>query len=260
MESKILGVKDCVKTIREDIKIAKEISEKAEKDFSNFGGYADCGDFYKEEVIRAKQHLDTLVSMKIKLEKYGKKLGHELEERYAQDPFVSREKTKERWRNEFQRYGSLIIAYDFDYTVHSYKDEDYTYELVVNLLREWRPYAKYIVFSASPEVRFSYMKGYLKEKNIPFDTINDEILERNYTRKVYYNVFLDDRAGLGEVVEILYELLDELKNGSLVFDANSKNYSYFGGLSEKEKEIVDNCRQRGLSDKEIKKALKDEIM
>lgn len=260
MESKILGVKDCVKTICEDIKIAKGRLEKAEKDFQSFGSYDDCDSFYKEEVVRAKQHLDTLVEMKIKLEKYGKKLGHQLEERYAQDPFVSREKTKERWRNEFQRYGCLIIAYDFDYTVHSYKDESYTYDLVVNLLRKWRPNAKYIVFSASPKVRFSYMKGYLKERNIPFDTINDEILERNYTRKVYYNVFLDDRAGLGEVVEILYELFEELENGELVFDKNAKNYFYFGGLSEIEKEIVDNCRCQGLSDKEIKKALKDKIM
>lgn len=135
--------------------------------------------------------------------------------RFPNDPFMNREVAKNRLREELKRYGSLIIAYDFDYTVHSYKDEDYTYEFMVNLLREWRPYAKYIVFSASPRPRFPYIKGYLKSKGIPYDVINGEVLKRNYTRKVYYNVFLDDRAGLGETAMILYELLDEIRCGLL---------------------------------------------
>ena len=93
--------------------------------------------------------------------------------------------------------------------------ENYSYEFVVNLLRLWRPYANYIVFTASPEYRFKYIKDYLTKNNIPFDTINSEILERHYTRKVYYNVFLDDRAGLGEISEILMELYKEIESGEL---------------------------------------------
>ena len=122
---------------------------------------------------------------------------------------------KERLRNEFRKYGKLLIAYDFDYTVHSFKGESYTYEFVSELLRKWRPYANFIVFTASPESRFPYIKEYLKNRNIPFDTINEEILDRVYSRKVYYTVFLDDRAGLGETAEILDELLTEIYNGTL---------------------------------------------
>ena len=128
---------------------------------------------------------------------------------------MNREIVKERLRNEFRKYGELIIAYDFDYTVHNYQDENSSYEFVVNLLRLWRPYANYIVFTASPEYRFKYIKDYLTKNNIPFDTINSEILERHYTRKVYYNVFLDDRAGLGEISEILMELYKEIESGEL---------------------------------------------
>lgn len=135
--------------------------------------------------------------------------------KYPNDPFMNREIVKERLRNEFRKYGELIIAYDFDYTVHNYQDENYSYEFVVNLLRLWRPYANYIVFTASPEYRFKYIKDYLTKNNIPFDTINSEILERHYTRKVYYNVFLDDRAGLGEISEILMELYKEIESGEL---------------------------------------------
>lgn len=128
------------------------------------------------------------------------------------DPFTHKEMVKKRWKNELEKYGKLIIAFDFDYTVHNYREEDnFAYDVVMQLLRDWRPYAHFVVFTASPEERYPYIKNYLEENNIPYDKINEDILERNYTRKIYYNVFLDDRAGLGETVEILTEILEEIK-------------------------------------------------
>ena len=127
------------------------------------------------------------------------------------DPFTHKEMVKKRWKNELEKYGKLIIAFDFDYTVHNYREEDnFAYDVVMQLLRDWRPYAHFVVFTASPEERYPYIKNYLEENNIPYDKINEDILERNYTRKIYYNVFLDDRAGLGETVEILTEILEEI--------------------------------------------------
>ena len=79
-------------------------------------------------------------------------------DKYVNDPFMNRERVKDRLRNEFKKYGKLIIAYDFDYTVHNFHDEGYSYEFVSNLLRRWRPYANFIVFTASPESRFQYIK------------------------------------------------------------------------------------------------------
>lgn len=128
------------------------------------------------------------------------------------DPFTHKEMVKKRWKTELEKYGKLIIAFDFDYTVHNYREEDnFAYDVVMQLLRDWRPYAHFIVFTASPEERYPYIKNYLEKNNIPYDKINEDILERNYTRKIYYNVFLDDRAGLGETVEILTEILEEIK-------------------------------------------------
>ena len=173
-------------------------------------------------------------------------------DKYVNDPFMNRERVKDRLRSEFRRYGKLIIAYDFDYTVHNFHNEGYSYEFVSDLLRRWRPYADLIVFSASPESRFKYIKDYLDSKNIPFDTINSEVLKRDYTRKIYYNVFLDDRAGLGETAEILFELIEEIEKGELKFE----DYSYFGNLSQYEKMMVDTLRKEGMSDKEILESLK----
>ena len=173
-------------------------------------------------------------------------------DKYLNDPFMNRERVKDRLRSEFRRYGKLIIAYDFDYTVHNFHNEGYSYEFVSELLRRWRPYAYLIVFSASPESRFKYIKDYLDSKNIPFDTINSEVIKRDYTRKIYYNVFLDDRAGLGETAEILYDILAEIEDGVLSYD----NYEYFGKLTQYEKMIVYTLRKEGMSDKDILDSLK----
>lgn len=135
---------------------------------------------------------------------------------HTNDPFIYKENVKNRLISEYKKYGKLIIAYDFDYTIHNYRPEDnFTYDVVMSLLREWRPYAHLIVFSASPEERYPYIKNYLHQHNIPYDAINDDVIERNPTRKLYYNVFLDDRAGLGETVEVLTEILQQIKNGTI---------------------------------------------
>lgn len=152
----------------------------------------------------------------------------EKEVKYLQDPFMNREIVKDRLRNEYQKYGQLIIAYDFDYTVHSYREgETWTYDFIMNLLREWRPFAKFIVFTASPITRYAYIRTYLDSHNLPYDKINEEVFERQRTRKIYYNVFLDDRAGLCETAEILSELLNEIKEGKLMPNEESSKYSKY---------------------------------
>lgn len=78
------------------------------------------------------------------------------------------------------------------------------------MLRKWQPYAKLVVFSASQEERYPYIADYLNQNNIPFDAINEDVLteKRKPTRKLYYNILLDDRAGLGSA----YTALDMLYN------------------------------------------------
>lgn len=215
MYDKVAGARECLQILRDSIKVAKADVAEAEKNYKQFCQFDDCGGSYEKDLIAAKAKLSALVQARIEIEKQSKRIGYRIKEKYSQDPFVDRENVKNRWREEYKKYGKLIIAYDFDYTVHSYKGEEYTYDYVMNLLRELRPYATYIVFSASPETRYDYIREYLDEHSIPYDEINKDVLPRTETRKIYYNVFLDDRAGLGEVVEILYELLDEIKSGNL---------------------------------------------
>lgn len=75
------------------------------------------------------------------------------------DPYIYTHNAIERLYNEYKKYGSIIIAFDFDYTVHNFKDEQWRYDGVINLLRAWQPYAKLVVFTASVEERYPYIEN-----------------------------------------------------------------------------------------------------
>lgn len=134
-------------------------------------------------------------------------------EKYGKDPYTYTEVALDRLINEYRKYGKIIIAYDFDGTVYDFHNEGHKYPRVMKLLKELKPYAHFVVYSASKEQRYPMMKEYLEENELPFDSINENIPGLNIPngKKLYYNIFLDDRAGLGESVYILEEFLNEVK-------------------------------------------------
>lgn len=77
----------------------------------------------------------------------------------------------------------------------------------------WEIIPELVVFSASQEERYPYIADYLIQNNIPFDAINEDVLteKRKPTRKLYYNILLDDRAGLGSAYTALDMLYSKLE-------------------------------------------------
>ncbi len=108
---------------------------------------------------------------------------------------------------QYKNQERLIIAYDFDDTVKPYwcgSCEDV--KSVLRLCRDTLN-AYFIVYTCNPN--HNKIKEYLTEEEIPFDTINQNapFIDASYiSGKLFYNVFLEDKAGLGEVVKTLEEL------------------------------------------------------
>lgn len=126
------------------------------------------------------------------------------------DEYLDNEKSYQRLKKEFLQHGKLIIAYDFDSTVFDYHNTGNSYEMVRDLIRKWKDYAYFIVFTSSEENRFEEIKMNLNDLNIPFDSINDDAPFIPFKgRKVYYNILLDDRAGLSQTYSELKRLYDE---------------------------------------------------
>ena len=123
---------------------------------------------------------------------------------------------------EYDKYNGLVVAYDFDNTVNDYHNAGDNYVEVIELIREAKVMGCYlIVFTA--EVNTKKVKKFLKENNIPFDAINkNPPFRESKARKIYYNVLLDDRAGLRSAYEQLKAVFDRVKERKEAEEAKKK--------------------------------------
>lgn len=114
---------------------------------------------------------------------------------------------------EWITHDSLIIAYDYDNTVYDYHNVGCDFTRIIDLLNECKNYGgKFIVYSCSPESRHLDMINYLNKHNIPFDSINENIITLHGGEgKLFYNILLDDRAGLRLSYEYLNTALMVMK-------------------------------------------------
>lgn len=118
---------------------------------------------------------------------------------------------------EWRTHGKIILAVDFDSTIYPYhtldnkKDIDRTIDLVK---KAYEIGAYIVIFTASIEDRFKFIEDYCKSINIPISSINKNPIELPYGNngKIYYNLNICDRSGINESLNILEEVMNEMKH------------------------------------------------
>ena len=117
-----------------------------------------------------------------------------------------------RLYKEYKQYGSLVVAYDFDNTVYDFHNEGYFYNNVISLLQELHSLnCICICFTANENE--ALVRDYCREKRIPLDKLNENPdFFKSTSKKIYYNVLLDDRSGLEQVYKELRILIKLIKN------------------------------------------------
>lgn len=127
------------------------------------------------------------------------------------DPFLNPQTMFTRLWEEYQKYGSLVIGFDFDDTVHDYHKRGSTFPLVIQLLRDMHELGfKLVCWTAHRD--HEYVAKYLVDNNIPFEGINTNGVPLEWeSRKPFFSALLDDRAGLREVYDVLRELVNIIK-------------------------------------------------
>jgi len=125
------------------------------------------------------------------------------------DQYLRVNSSYERLKSEYDKYGSIVVAFDFDNTVYDFHKEGHTYDDVIQLLRNLKSIGCYLIcFTASEEIEFIH--NYLVYNKIPFDSINENPpFFKSNSKKIYYNVLLDDRAGLIQIYWELTKLYNE---------------------------------------------------
>lgn len=116
-----------------------------------------------------------------------------------------------RLKKEYEKHGSLIVAFDFDDTVHDYHKKGRIYPKVIQLLKDLSEIGCHLICWTGNEDK-EFVGGYLRQNNIPFHDINENAaFSGSKSRKIYANAYLDDRAGLQQVYQELTLLVTLIK-------------------------------------------------
>jgi hypothetical protein len=130
----------------------------------------------------------------------------------------------DRLVREWEQHGKIIIACDFDDTIRHWGSEGFNPKRVLEVLKVAKETGAYIViFTASDPERYTEIEHYCQDLGLEIDTINKNPINLPYgnSGKVYANIFIDDRAGLNEALNILefatYKIRGH-RHGSNLFD------------------------------------------
>ncbi len=127
------------------------------------------------------------------------------------DFYLNPSNSSTRLNDEYEKYGSIVVAYDFDDTVYDFHQKGRAYDQVINLLRELKSINCFLICWTGQE-DIEIVKNYLSDNQIPFDTINENPpFYKSTSRKIYANAYLDDRAGLKQVFDELIDLVKVVK-------------------------------------------------
>jgi hypothetical protein len=132
------------------------------------------------------------------------------------DFYLEDDNVIKRLVTEWKQYNNLVIAYDYDNTVYDYHHKGHTYDDIIQLLRECKDFgAHLVVFTACTDDVFPNIMEYLKTNHIPYDAINEspKFVPVTGGKKIYFNILLDDRAGLSSAYRCLKSALATMKQG-----------------------------------------------
>jgi len=107
---------------------------------------------------------------------------------------------------EWKEHGKIIVAVDFDDTISQWNLDPFDPTDVIDVLNVAKETGAYIViFTACRPDRYDEIKTYCDSVGLEIDTINKTPISLPYGNdsKIYANIFIDDRAGLNESLNIL---------------------------------------------------------
>jgi hypothetical protein len=133
------------------------------------------------------------------------------------DPYLNDKLCADRLVENWRAHNCIIIAFDFDNVIYDYYNKGYTYTKVINLLKECKSMGCTLILSTCcDESKNKFMLDYCESVGIKVDYVNQSPPYIPFTGdKIYYNILLDDRAGLSSAYRILYEAKERIANEDL---------------------------------------------
>lgn len=121
-----------------------------------------------------------------------------------QDPYFSTELGVQRLLEQYHIHKNLIVAFDFDDTIFDYHKKGFTYPKVVELLLECQSLGFTLVMLTTTENDQHLIENvkYCERLGLHIAYVNTGPVMPKAV-KPFFNVYLDDKAGLHQAYEIL---------------------------------------------------------
>jgi len=127
------------------------------------------------------------------------------------DYYLKPKNSLNRLIDEYQKYNTLVVAFDFDDTVYDFHKKGRQYEKTITLIKDLKSINCYLICWTGQE-DLNFVANYLNENTIPYDAINENPpFHKSTSKKIYANAYIDDRAGLKQVYNELSKLILTIK-------------------------------------------------
>lgn len=130
------------------------------------------------------------------------------------DPYIHDDVCIKRLYEEYKTHGKLIVALDFDDTIFDFHNAGHYYDCVKTTIKRCQKLGFYVVlFTGTAKEKWPSQLEYLDKKGIHVTCVNQNPIPLPFGNdgKIYYNILLDDRAGLGQSLKILNEVLNRIE-------------------------------------------------
>jgi hypothetical protein len=133
----------------------------------------------------------------------------------TEDRYLNNGQIIERLLSEYKKYDYIYVAFDFDNTVFDYHGVGDTFPEMEKLLHVLKsmPKVQLVLFTAMEGKQLEDAIQYCKDHGYEPDYVNESPIMP--TKKPYYTILLDDRAGLREAFDALWYLIWYFERGDL---------------------------------------------
>lgn len=126
-----------------------------------------------------------------------------------EDRYLEIDQCVDRLVKDYNKVGTLYVAFDFDNTLFDFYNVGDSYPRIEDLLRFLKNNGfKLVLFSANTDKDLEDIAKYCKFSGYEPDYINETPVQK--TKKPYYHILLDDRAGLCACYDVLIKTLNKL--------------------------------------------------
>ena len=127
------------------------------------------------------------------------------------DPYCNQHRAAERLYAEYTKHGNLIIGVDFDDTIYDCHANGYVFPVTIDVLKEAQALGcKLCVWTANADK--ALVHSVWADLGLTINYYNESPIKFHDNQvKPYFNLLLDDRAGLSDALYSLITVVERIK-------------------------------------------------